>query len=52
MDTAEIEPLLRASATVEIDTRTPLADVVDQLAVLAGPPSSRDPLASARASRD
>lgn len=39
-DTAAIEPLLRASATVEIDTRKPLADVVDQLAALAGPPPS------------
>lgn len=37
-DTAEVEPLLRSSATVEIDTRTPLAEVVDQLATLAGPP--------------
>lgn len=33
-DTAEVEPLLRSSATVEIDTRQPLADVVDQLAAL------------------
>ncbi len=33
-DTAEVEPLLRASATVEIDTRTPLDAVVDQLAAL------------------
>jgi hypothetical protein len=42
-DTAEIEPLLRASATVEIDTRKPLTDVVDQLAALAGqPPSPTD----------
>lgn len=40
-DTAEIEPLLRSSATVEIDTRKPLAEVVDQLAALAGPPPSR-----------
>jgi hypothetical protein len=39
-DTSEIEPLLRSSATVEIDTRTPVAEVVDQLAALAGPPSS------------
>ncbi|MBA8924561.1 dephospho-CoA kinase [Kutzneria viridogrisea] len=38
-DTAEIEPLLRSSATVEIDTRTPLTEVVDQLAALAGPPA-------------
>jgi dephospho-CoA kinase len=33
-DTAEVEPLLRASATVEIDTRVPLAEVVDQLTAL------------------
>ncbi|HVV23290.1 MAG TPA: AAA family ATPase [Pseudonocardiaceae bacterium] len=39
-DTAEIEPLLRASATVEIDARRPLVDVVDQLAALAGPPAA------------
>jgi shikimate kinase len=39
-DTTEIEPLLRPSATIEIDTRKPLADVVDQLAALAGPPAS------------
>lgn len=39
-DTADVEPRLRSSATVEIDTRTPLADVVDQLAALAGPPPS------------
>lgn len=37
-DTAEVEPLLRRSATVEIDTREPLADVVARLAALAGPP--------------
>lgn len=40
-DTAEIEPLLRSSATVEIDTRKPPEDVVDQLATLAGPPRAR-----------
>jgi dephospho-CoA kinase len=40
-DTTEVEPLLRSSATVEIDTRKPLAEVVDQLAALAGPPPSR-----------
>ena len=38
-DTAAVEPLLRLSATVEIDTRTPLDEVVDQLAALAGPPA-------------
>jgi shikimate kinase len=36
-DTAEVEPLLRSSATVEIDTRRPLAEVVNQLAALAVP---------------
>ncbi|MEV5577673.1 AAA family ATPase [Streptomyces parvus] len=36
-DTAEVEPLLRVSATVEINTHKPLADVVDQLAAFAGP---------------
>lgn len=40
-DTAEVEPLLRSWATVEINTRKPLAEVVDQLAALAGPPPSR-----------
>ncbi len=30
-DTEEIEPLLRESATVEIDTRQPLADIVAKL---------------------
>jgi hypothetical protein len=41
-DTAAIEPLLRASATMEIDTCRPLAEVVDQLAALVGsPPSPR-----------
>lgn len=30
-DTEAVEPLLRARATVEIDTRAPLADVVDRL---------------------
>ena len=40
-DTAEVEPLLRATATMEIDTRKPIAEVVDQLAALSGPPPSR-----------
>jgi dephospho-CoA kinase len=40
-DIAEIEPLLRSAATTEIDTRKPLAEVVDQLAALAGPPLFR-----------
>ncbi|WP_432590434.1 hypothetical protein ABVG11_37335 [Streptomyces sp. HD1123-B1] len=39
-DTAEVEPLIRSSATVEIDTRKPLAEVVDQLAAFVGPPPS------------
>ncbi len=40
-DTADVEPLLRSSATVEIDTREPVAEVVDRLAALAGPPAPR-----------
>lgn len=36
-DTTQVEPMLRAAATVEIDTRAPLSDVVDQLVALAGP---------------
>ncbi|MGW6936323.1 AAA family ATPase [Lentzea sp. NPDC054927] len=36
-DKTEIEPLLRSSATIEIDTRKPLTEVVDQLVALAGP---------------
>ncbi|PJN28553.1 shikimate kinase [Streptomyces sp. CB02613] len=38
-DTAEVEPLIRVSATVEISTLKPLTDVVDQLAAFAGPSS-------------
>lgn len=34
-DLAETEPLLRAGATHEIDTRCPLAEVVDRLAAIA-----------------
>ena len=37
-DTAAVEPLLRSSATIEIDARRPPAEVVDRLAALAGPP--------------
>jgi hypothetical protein len=33
-DTAEVEPLLRASATVEIDTRGPVHEVVGRLEAL------------------
>ncbi|WP_245950463.1 AAA family ATPase [Saccharothrix carnea] len=40
-DKAEVEPLLRASATAEIDTRAPLAEVVDRLAALAHDDSGR-----------
>lgn len=40
-DTAQVEPLLRRSATLEIDTRKPLSEVVDQLSALAGPPRPR-----------
>jgi hypothetical protein len=32
----EVEPLLRAPATVEINTRIPLAEVVNRLAALSG----------------
>jgi dephospho-CoA kinase len=35
-DLATVEPLLRAGATVEIDTRAPLAEVVDALERIAG----------------
>ena len=34
-DLAKAEPLLRAGATAEIDTRTPLDDVVDALESIA-----------------
>jgi shikimate kinase len=34
-DTAQVEPLLRRGATEEIDTRRPLAEVVDRLVQLA-----------------
>ena len=40
-DTAEVEPLLRASATIEIDTRRPLSEVVVRLAALTGSSSRR-----------
>ncbi|WP_246868433.1 AAA family ATPase [Saccharopolyspora sp. ASAGF58] len=40
-DTVQVEPMLRASATVEMDTRKPLSDVVNQLAALAGPVQPR-----------
>jgi RNase adaptor protein for sRNA GlmZ degradation len=40
-DTAEVEPLLRSVATVEINTCRPLVEVVDHLASLAGPPPLR-----------
>ncbi|MGW1680305.1 hypothetical protein [Saccharopolyspora sp. NPDC002376] len=40
-DTTDVEPLLRSSATLEINTEKPLAEVVDQLAALAGPPPRR-----------
>ena len=35
-DLAEVEPLLRAGATAEIDTRVPVEVVADELEVLAG----------------
>ena len=34
-DLAEVEPLLRATATVEIDTRRPLPEIVDAIEQLA-----------------
>ncbi|MFI6317699.1 AAA family ATPase [Nonomuraea sp. NPDC050556] len=42
-DTAEVEPLLRASATLEIDTRQPLADTVRQLRDLISPAKTGKP---------
>lgn len=38
-DLAEVEPLLRRGATHEIDTRLPLAEVVDRLDAIAREPS-------------
>jgi hypothetical protein len=35
-DLAAVEPLLRAGATAEIDTRRPLAEVADELEAIAG----------------
>jgi dephospho-CoA kinase len=40
-DLAEVEPLLRAGATAEIDASQPLADVVRQLEKLASAPSAK-----------
>lgn len=41
-DLATVEPLLRAGATAEIDTRSPLAEVADELERIAGvSPGSR-----------
>jgi thymidylate kinase len=39
-DLAVFEPLLRAGATVEIDTRRPLDQVVDQLESIARQPET------------
>jgi shikimate kinase len=36
-DVEAVEPLLRRGATVEVDTRRPLADVVDAVLAAAGP---------------
>ena len=36
-DVEAVEPLLRAGATLEIDTRQPLSAVADQLELLASP---------------
>ncbi|MET7510371.1 ATP-binding protein [Streptomyces albidoflavus] len=41
-DTAEAEPLLRSSATVEVDTRAAVAEVVGKSARLAGSPSQHN----------
>jgi adenylate kinase family enzyme len=38
---ATVEPLLRAGATAEIDTRKPLDEVVDELELIAGVASSQ-----------
>lgn len=35
----EVEPLLRRGATVELDARSPVTDLADAIALLAGPPS-------------
>ena len=40
-DLATVEPLLRAVATAEIDTRAPLAEVVDALERIADAAASR-----------
>ncbi len=45
-DIAEIEPLLRQSATHEIDTTRPLPDVVDLLAGISQTPAARSLAAS------
>lgn len=42
-DTATVEPLLRAGATAEIDTRKPLAEVVAELESIAGVGGARQP---------
>ncbi|WP_026425557.1 AAA family ATPase [Actinokineospora inagensis] len=42
-DTTLIEPLLRQSATVEIDTRRPLPEVIAHLTTLAGPLTANPP---------
>lgn len=41
-DTLAVEPLLRATATVEIDTRKPLAHVVDELSALTASDTHSD----------
>jgi dephospho-CoA kinase len=38
-DLRDVEPLLRAGATAEIDTRAPLADVADRLVDIASGPA-------------
>lgn len=40
-DTRAVEPLLRATADIEIDTRRPLSEVADRLEALARARSAR-----------
>ncbi|MEV0679364.1 AAA family ATPase [Actinosynnema sp. NPDC050436] len=47
-DTTEVEPRLRKSATLEIDTRAPLSDVVDRLAALVATPREQPGRTSSR----
>ena len=49
-DLATVEPLLRAGATAEIDTRAPIAEVVDELERIAR--AGSDPFANVLAESD